>query len=190
MDFKGSQTERNVLTAFIGECVARNRYTFFAGKAKKEGYVQISHVFEETANQEKAHASRLYKFLEGGEVEITEKFPAGGNGTTEENLRDAAGGEQHEHDEMYPGFAKVAREEGFDEIADVFENIAIAERQHGKRFLDLAENIKNDRVFSRDASTKWRCRNCGFVHEDTEAPDVCPACNHPQAHFEELGENW
>lgn len=188
--FKGSRTEQNLLKAFVGECVARNRYSFFASKAKKEGYVQVSHVFEETADQEKAHASRLYKFLKGGEVTITESFPAGGNGMTEENLRDAAGGEQHEHEEMYPGFARIAREEGFDEIADVFDNIAIAEKQHGKRFLELAENIKQDRVFVREAPTTWRCRNCGFVHHGTEAPLTCPACAHPQGHFELLGENW
>lgn len=190
MSIKGTQTEKNLLTAFVGECVARNRYTFFASKAKKEGYVHISHVFEETADQEKAHASRLYKFLEGGEVEITEKFPAGGNGSTEENLRDAAGGEQYEHDEMYPGFAKIAREEGFDEIADVFDHIAIAERQHGKRFLDLANNIKNEQVFTREEDTTWRCRNCGYIHDATEAPDECPACAHSKAYFELLGENW
>ncbi|SCA57108.1 Rubrerythrin (modular protein) [Candidatus Terasakiella magnetica] len=188
--FKGSNTEKNILKAFVGECVARMRYTFFASKAKKEGYVQISHVFEETADQEKAHASRLYKFLEGREVKITETFPAGGNGTTEENLRDAAGGEQHEHEHMYPEFARIARDEGFSEIADVFENIAIAEQQHGKRFLELAENIKNEQVFVRKESHKWRCRNCGFVHEGEEAVDKCPACAHSKAYFELLGENW
>lgn len=188
--FKGSQTEQNILKAFVGECVARNRYTFFAAKAKKEGYVQIAHVFEETADQEKAHASRLYKYLKGGEVTITETFPAGGNGSTEENLRDAAGGEQHEYEEMYPEFARIAQEEGFDDIADTFTNIAVAERHHGKRFLGLAENIKNERVFVRAEETVWRCRNCGFVHEGAEAPLKCPACDHPQGHFELRAENW
>lgn len=187
---EGSETEKNLLKAFVGECVARMRYTFFASKAKKEGFVHISHVFEETADQEKAHASRLYKYLEGRDVQITDTFPAGGNGSTEENLRDAAGGEEHEHQEMYPGFAKTARLEGFDDIADTFEAIAIAERQHGKRFLELAENIKNAQVFEREHVEKWRCRNCGYVHSGKTAPDTCPACNHSKAYFELLGENW
>ncbi|MDV7339679.1 ferritin family protein [Terasakiella sp. A23] len=190
MPFKGSQTEKNVLAAFVNETVGRARYEMFSKKARKEGYVQISDIFQETANQEKAHASRLYKFLEGGDVEITATFPAGGNGTTEENLRAAAGGEAHEHEDMYPEFRQVAIKEGFDDIADVFEAIMVAEVQHGKRFLELAENIKEGRVFKRDEPTKWRCRNCGFVHSGTDAPDECPACAHPQAHFEELGENW
>jgi len=190
VEFKGSKTEKNILKAFIGECVARNRYTFFASKAKKEGYVHVSHVFEETADQEKAHASRLYKFLKGGEVRITETFPAGGNSTTEENLRDAAGGEQHEHEEMYPEFARIARDEGFDEIADTFQSIAVAEKQHCKRFLELADNIKKERVFVRETPTTWRCRNCGYVHTGTEAPLKCPACAHSQGYFEILGENW
>nr|CRH06440.1 Rubrerythrin [Candidatus Magnetococcus massalia] len=187
---KGSQTEKNLLQAFAGESQARNRYTFYAGKAKKEGYVQIARVFEETADQEKAHASRLYKFLEGGEVEITDSYPAGGNGTTEENLRHAASGEEHEHEEMYPAFAKTAREEGFEQIAAVFEAIAIAERQHGKRFKDLADNIAAERVFKREEATSWRCLNCGYRHEGEEAPESCPACAHSRAYFELLGENW
>ncbi|WP_028877737.1 rubrerythrin [Terasakiella pusilla] len=191
MSLKGTQTEKNLITAFANETVGRTRYEFFAKTARKEGYVQISDIFQETADQEKAHASRLYKFLEGGShLEIAITLPAGGNGTTEENLRDAAGGEQHEHADMYPEFARVAREEGFEQIASVFDHIIIAEKQHDKRFTELADNIKNDRVFKRDEPVKWRCRNCGYIHEGTEAVDECPACAHPQAHFEELAENW
>ncbi|HIJ43417.1 MAG: rubrerythrin family protein [Rhodospirillales bacterium] len=190
MSIKGTQSEKNLLLAFAGESQARNRYTFWAGKARKEGFVQIAHVFEETADQEKAHASRFYKFLEGGNVEISAAFPAGGNGTTLENLRMAAAGEEYEWTEMYPGFAKVAREEGFENIAKAFEAIVFAEKQHGKRFADLADNIEADRVFKRQEETIWRCRNCGYLHEGKEAPEVCPACVHPQAHFELLGENW
>ena len=187
---KGSQTEKNLLTAFAGESQARNRYTYFASAAKKEGYVQIADIFEETANQEKEHAKRFFKFLEGGDLEISGTFPAGVVGTTLENLKAAAAGEQHEWTEMYPGFAKVAREEGFEAIATVFENISIAEKQHEKRYADLAANIEKDRVFKRDGSITWRCRNCGYVHDGDEAPQLCPACAHPQAHFEELAENW
>ncbi len=187
---KGSQTEKNLLTAFAGESQARNRYEFFASKAKKEGYVQISKVFEETAIQEKAHASTFYKLLKGGDVEITATFHAGGNGTTEENLRAAAGGENHEHMEMYPDFAKVARSEGFEKVAAVFEAVANAEKQHEKRFLELADNIARNMVFKRDESATWRCLNCGYRHEGEEAPDNCPACAHSRAYFELLGENW
>jgi len=187
---KGTQTEKNLLTAFSGESQARNRYTYFASKAKKEGYVQISEIFTETANQEKEHAKRLFKFLEGGEVEITGAFPAGVIGTTLENLKDSAAGEHYEQTEMYPEFAKTAREEGFDTIASVFEAIALAEKQHEKRYVDLAANIEAGKVFKRDEKVTWRCRNCGYLHEGSEAPEVCPACDHPQAHFELLGENW
>ncbi|MCD6282110.1 rubrerythrin family protein [bacterium] len=190
MDIKGSKTEKNLLTAFAGESQARNRYTYFASQAKKDGLVQIQAIFEETANQEKEHAKRLFKFLEGGEVEITGSFPAGTIGSTLENLKAAAAGEHYEHTQMYPEFAKVAREEGFDEIADVFEAIAVAEKQHEKRYSDLAANIEAGRVFKREAPVVWRCRNCGYLHEGTEAPELCPACAHPQAHFELLGENW
>lgn len=190
MSIKDTRSEKNLLLAFAGESQARNRYTFWAGKARKEGFVQIAHVFEETADQEKAHASRFYKFLEGGDVEISEAFPAGGYCTTLENLRMAAAGEEYEWTEMYPGFAKVAREEGFENIAKAFEAIAVAEKQHGKRFADLADNIEADRVFKRQEETIWRCRNCGYLHEGKEAPEVCPACVHPQAHFELFGENW
>jgi len=187
---KGTQTEKNLLTAFSGESQARNRYTYFASKAKKEGYVQISDIFTETANQEKEHAKRLFKFLEGGEVEITGAFPAGVIGTTLENLKDSAAGEHHEQAVMYPEFAKTAREEGFDNLAEVFEAIAVAEKQHEKRYMDLAANIEAGKVFKRDEPVTWRCRNCGYLHEGSEAPEVCPACDHPQAHFELLGENW
>lgn len=189
-ELKGTQTEKNILTAFCGESQARNRYTYFASKAKKEGYVQISHIFEETANQEKEHAKRLFKLLEGGEVEISGAFPAGVIGTTEENLAEAAGGENYEYTIMYPGFAETAREEGFPEIAAIFEAIAVAEKQHEKRYLDLKANIEKGRVFKRDKKVTWRCRNCGYLHEGEEAPETCPACDHPQAHFELLGENW
>lgn len=187
---KGTQTEKNLLTAFSGESQARNRYTYFASKAKKEGYVQISEIFTETANQEKEHAKRLFKFLEGGEVEITGAFPAGVIGTTLENLKDSAAGEHYEQTVMYPEFAKTAREEGFDSLAEVFEAIAVAEKQHEKRYAELAANIEAGTVFKRDEKVTWRCRNCGYLHEGNEAPDVCPACDHPQAHFELLGENW
>ena len=186
----GSQTEKNLLTAFAGESQARNRYSYFASQAKKEGYEQIAFIFEETANQEKEHAKRLFKFLEGGEVEVTASFPAGVIGTTLENLKAAAAGENYEHSQMYPGFAKVAREEGFDDIAALFEAIAVAEKQHEKRYLDLASNIEAGRVFKRDEEVVWRCRNCGYLYVGTEAPEICPACAHPQAYFELLGENY
>ena len=187
-NLKGTQTEKNLLTAFAGESQARNRYTYFASQAKKDGYVQISDIFTETANQEKEHAKRLFKFLEGGEVEISAAFPAGIIGTTLENLKDSAEGEHYEHTEMYPGFAKTAREEGFNDIAVVFEAIAIAEKQHEKRYVDLAANIEAHRVFKRDEKVTWRCRNCGYLHDGNEAPELCPACAHAQAHFELLGE--
>jgi rubrerythrin len=187
---KGTQTEKNLLTAFSGESQARNRYTYFASQAKKEGYVQMADIFTETADQEKEHAKRLFKFLEGGEVEIAAAFPAGVIGTTVENLKAGAAGEHYEYTEMYPGFAKTAREEGFDNIAAVFEAIAVAEKQHEKRYLDLAANIEAGRVFKRDEKNTWRCRNCGYLHEGNEALEACPACAHAQAHFELLGENW
>ena len=186
----GTKTEKNILTAFAGESQARNRYSYFASQAKKEGFVQISAIFEETANQEKEHAKRLFKLLEGGEVEIQAAFPAGVIGTTGENLKASAGGENYEWTEMYPSFAKVAREEGFKNIAEIFEAIALAEKQHEKRYLDLLNNVENSTVFKKDKPVVWRCRNCGYLHEGTEAPDVCPACAHPKAHFELLGENW
>ena len=187
---KGTQTEKNLLTAFAGESQARNRYTYFASQAKKDEYVQISAIFEETANQEKEHAKRLFKFLEGGEVQVTASFPAGVIGTTLENLYEAAAGENYEHTTMYPEFAKTAMAEGFKKIAEVFMAIAVAEKQHEKRYKDLAANIENDRVFKREQKVTWRCRNCGYLHEGPEAPDECPACAHATAHFELLGENY
>ncbi|MBN2433944.1 MAG: rubrerythrin family protein [Spirochaetes bacterium] len=187
---KGTKTEKNLLTAFAGESQARNRYTYYASKAKKDGYVQISTIFEETANQEKEHAKRFFKFLEGGELMIEAAFPAGVIGTTEQNLKDAADGEKHEWSEMYPEFARTAREEGFEEIAKVFEAVSVAEKQHEKRYRDLMNNINSGLVFKRDNVVVWRCRNCGYLHEATEAPDLCAACAHPKAHFELLGENW
>lgn len=187
---KGTQTEKNILTAFAGESQARNRYTYFASKAKKEGYVQMSAIFEETANQEKEHAKRLFKLLEGGEAEITASFPAGVIGSTLENLQEAAAGENYEHSTMYPGFAKIAREEGFDNIADIFMSIANAEIQHEKRYKALINNIEAKQVFKRDSTETWQCRNCGYTHEGKEPPEICPACAHAQAHFELICENW
>ena len=190
MDLKGSKTEKNLMAAFAGESQARNRYTYFASQALKDGYVQISDIFTETANQEKEHAKRLFKFMTGGEAEITAAFPFGTIGATADNLRAAAAGENHEWTAMYPEFAATAREEGFEEIAAMMESIAVAEKQHEKRYLDLAKNIDEGKVFTRDQAVVWRCRNCGFVHEGPEAPELCPACAHEQAHFEILGENW
>jgi rubrerythrin len=187
---RGSQTEKNLLTAFAGESQARNRYTFYASQARKEGYVQIADIFTETADQEREHAKRLFKFLEGGECEIAAAFPAGRIGKTTENLKEAAGGEHHEWTEMYPSFARIAREEGFDAIAEVFEAIAVAEKQHEARYVGLRANVDAGTVFKKPEKVVWRCRNCGYLHEGTEAPDTCPACAHPQAHFELLAENW
>ena len=190
MNLKGSRTEKNLLTAFAGESQARNRYNYFAGKARKEGMIQIANIFAETADQEKEHAKRLFKFLEGGEVEITAAFPAGVIGTTAENLKASAGGENFEWTKMYPGFAKTAREEGFDNIAAVFSAIAVAEKQHEKRYLGLLKNVEAGTVFKKDKPVLWRCLNCGYIHEGAEAPEVCPACAHPRAHFELAAENW
>jgi len=187
---KGTKTEKNLLTSFAGESQARNRYTYFASKAKKEGYEQIAFIFEETANQEKEHAKRFFSHLEGGEVEVNWPFPAGVIGSTLENLKEAADGEKYEHTSMYPGFAKIAREEGFDEIADLWERVSVAEKFHEKRYRDLASNIEKGIVFKRDKKVVWRCRNCGYIHEGTEAPKECPACKHPQAYFELKGESW
>jgi rubrerythrin len=187
---KGSQTEKNLLKSFAGESQARNRYTYFAGQAKKDGYVQIAQIFEETASQEKEHAKRFFKFLEGGEVEVTAAFPAGVIGGTYDNLMAAAAGERFEHTEMYPAFAKTATEEGFAAIAMVWDMVGVAEAHHEKRYVELAGNIKADRVFKRPAAAKWRCLNCGYVHEAVAAPEMCPACAHPQAYFELLGANW
>ena len=187
---KGTQTEKNILTAFCGESQARNRYTYFSSQAKKEGFVQISQIFAETADHEREHAKRLFKLLEGGEVEISASFPAGTIGSTQDNLKEAANGERFEHSTMYPEFAEMARSEGFPQIADIFTSIAVAEQYHEERYLKLLDNIENQRVFQRDETMIWRCQNCGFLHEETSAPDICPACNHPQAHFELKPENY
>jgi rubrerythrin len=186
----GTETEKNLLKAFAGESQARNRYTYFSGVAKKEGLVQIADIFEETASQEKEHAKRFWKFLEGGCLEITASYPAGVSSNTLDNLKAAADGENEEWADLYPAFAKKAREEGFPEIAKAFEMISIAEKQHEKRYRDLYNNLMEGKVFKRNEKVVWRCRNCGFLHEGTDAPEVCPACLHPQAHFELLGENW
>jgi len=187
---RGTRTERNLLTAFAGESQARNRYTYFGSQARKEDYQQIVGIFLETADNEKEHAKRLFKFLEGEEVEIKASFPAGVIGDTKENLKAAAQGENHEHTKMYPEFASVAEEEGFPEIASTFRAIAVAEKQHEKRYLNLLENVEKEKVFRRESSVKWKCRNCGYIHEGTEAPEECLACKHPRAYFELLGENY
>lgn len=187
---KGSKTEGNLLAAFAGESQARNRYTYFGGQARKDGFMQIAAIFEETANQEKEHAKRFFQFLEGGEVTVTAGFPAGTIGATLENLQAAAAGERFEHTELYPEFARIAAEEGFETIAGVFSSIGVAEKQHEKRYRELAANVESGRVFNRDDETVWRCMNCGYLHHGAEAPDSCPACAHPRAYYELLGENW
>lgn len=187
---EGTQTEKNLLTAFAGESQARNRYTYFASEAKKAGYENIAGIFLETADNEKEHAKRLFKFLEGGEVEITGSFPAGVIGDTKSNLEAAAAGENYEHTQMYPEFAEVAENEGFSGVASVFENIAVAEQAHEARYRALIGNLENDMVFKRDTVVKWKCRNCGYVHEGTEAVEKCPACAHERAYFEVWARNY
>lgn len=189
-ELKGSKTEQKVLTAFAGESQARNRYTYFSSQARKEGLMQISAIFEETANQEKEHAKRLFKFMEGGMAQVNASFPAGVIGSTADNLVAAAAGENYEWTDMYPGFAAIAVEDGFPEIAKVMESIAIAEKQHERRYLRLLANIKAGTVFKKDEPVVWRCLNCGFLHEGPEAPEECPACAHPRDYFELLAENW
>ena len=189
-ELKGSETEKNLLKSFAGESQARNRYTFYASRAKKDGFVQISAIFSETADQEKEHGERFFKFLKGGDVEITAAFPAGIIGTTAENLKAAAMGENEEWTELYPQFAATARKEGFEEIAKCWEAVCVAERQHEKRYNDLLANITAGTVFKKSETITWRCRNCGYLHTGTEAPTLCPACAHPQDYFEVLGENW
>jgi len=181
---KGSKTEKNLLKSFAGESQARNRYTFFASAARKEGYIQIQRIFEETAANEKEHAEVFFKHLEGGDVEITAAYPAGKIGTTEENLLAAAEGELMEWGTLYPDFAKVAKEEGFLDIAESFTEIAEVEEEHEKRYRKLLENVKNGTVFKRDEEVEWHCLNCGYIHHGKEAPDVCPACEHPQSYYE------
>ena len=187
---KGTQTEKNLLTSFAGESQARMRYTYFASVAKKEGYEQIAAIFTETADQEKEHAKRMFKWLEGGMVEITASYPAGVIATTAENLKAAAAGENEEWTADYPHFADVADEEGFPAIAAMYRNIAIAEKAHEERYLAFLSNIENESVFKKEEETVWQCRNCGFVHEGTEAPKACPACLHPQAYFEVKKTNY
>ena len=187
---KGTRTEKNLLTAFAGESQARNRYSFFAGQARKEGYVEMAQTFEEIANQEKEHAKRLFKFLEGGEVEISASFPAGVIATTRDNLLASAAGENHEHTQMYPEFAKVADEEGFAEIAEAFRQIAKVEAEHENRYLKLLSRITDGNFFVRDHEIWWQCRNCGYTLLAKEAPLQCPACKHPQAYFEPKKENY
>ncbi len=187
---KGTKTEKNLLTSFAGESQARNRYTYFASQARKEGFIQIANVFEETANQEKEHAKRYFSFLEGGDVEVTWPFPAGVIGTTAQNLKAAAAGEHYEWTAMYPGFADVAEAEGLKPAAMVWRMISIAERQHEKRYQDLLRNVEQGKVFKKDKPVVWRCINCGYLHTGTEAPAACPACAHPRDYYEVLGENW
>ena len=187
---KGTQTEKNLLTAFAGESQARNRYSYFASKAKKEGYVQISNIFQETADNEKEHAKRFFKLLEGGAVEITAAYPAGVIGTTAENLKAAASGENEEWTSLYPDAENIAKEEGFPEIAEQFKSIAEVEKRHEKRYLGLLKNIEAGTVFKKDKPVEWKCNNCGYVHEGKEAPKKCPACGHPQGYYELLCENY
>lgn len=188
MNLKGTRTEKNLLTAFAGESQARNRYTFFAAQARKEGYEQIAAIFQETADNEKEHAERLFKFLQGGEVEVTAAFPAGVIGDTLANLKAAAAGENYEHTTMYPEFARVAEEEGFPQIAAVLRAIARAEVGHEERYRKLIENMEKGQVFKREQKVAWRCRNCGYIHEGTEPPANCPACDHPRSYYELLCE--
>jgi rubrerythrin len=189
-DLKGSQTEKNLLAAFAGESQARNRYTYFSSQARKEGFIQIATIFEETANQEKEHAKRFFSQLKGGEVEIQAAYPAGEVGNTAANLKAAAGGEHFEWTDLYPSFAKVAREEGFEAVAIIFESISVAEKQHEKRYLGLLSNVEASTVFKKEEPVVWRCINCGYLHEGSEAPQMCPACVHPRDYYELLAENW
>ena len=187
---KGTQTEKNLLTSFAGESQARNRYTFFASAAKKEGYEQISAIFLETAEQEKEHAKRMFKFLEGGTVEITASYPAGFIGKTIDNLKAAAAGENEEWVEAYPHFAEVADAEGFPEIAEMYRRIAIAEKGHEERYLAFVKNLEEGTTFKKEEEVVWQCRNCGYIHVGKEAPTECPACQHPQAYFEVKKTNF
>ena len=187
---KGTQTERNLLKAFAGESQARNRYTYFASAAKKEGYVQIANIFLETADNEKEHAKVFFKYLEGGETEITAVYPAGIISDTKSNLEAAAAGENLEWSAIYLDFAKTAKEEGFADIAASFENIAKVERFHESRYRRLIDNLANNRVFSKESSVKWHCSNCGYIFEGKDAPDECPACKHPRAFYEVLADNF
>ncbi|MEW6333968.1 MAG: rubrerythrin [Thermodesulfobacteriota bacterium] len=188
--FKGSMTEKNLLTAFAGESQARNRYSYFASAARKEGYEQIADIFAETAENEKEHAKVFFKHLQGGEVEITAAYPAGVIGKTRENLEAAAAGEKMEWTTIYADFAKTAKEEGFSEVAEAFEQIARVEKFHEARYRKLIENMEKQAVFSKDTAVKWHCINCGYIYEGTTAPELCPACQHPQSYYEILAENY
>ncbi len=187
---RGTKTEKNLLAAFAGESQARNRYTYFASQAKKEGFEQIAAIFLETADNEKEHAKRFFKFLEGGDVEITAMYPAGIIGTTKENLKAAADGENHEHMKLYPEFAAIAKDEGFPEVATAFRSIAVVEKQHEARYLKLLQNVEAGTVFKKEKVVRWKCRNCGYIHEGKTPPAKCPACEHPEAFFEILEENY
>jgi len=187
---KGSETEKNLLKSFAGESQARNRYTYFASKARKEGLIQIANIFEETAHQEKEHAKRFFSQLEGGDLLIEAAFPAGIIAGTAENLKAAAAGEHFEWTELYPGFAKIARQEGFETAAKIWEAVSNAEKQHEKRYLGLLKNVESGKVFRKDSPVVWRCLNCGYLHEGLEAPESCPSCAHPKGYFEILAENW
>ena len=187
---KGTKTEKNLLASFAGESQARNRYTYFASVAKKAGLEQISAIFLETAENEKEHAKRFFKFLEGGDVEITAAYPAGVISDTSKNLEEAANGEKMEWSKLYLDAENTAKEEGFDEVAKTFKEIAEVEEQHEKRYLKLLANLKDGKVFKKDTVVKWHCRNCGYVHEGKDAPEICPACAHPQAYYELLAENY
>lgn len=187
---KGTQTEKNLLAAFAGESQARNRYSYFASKAKKEGYEQISAIFQETADNEKEHAEIFFKHLQGGDVEIQAMYPAGVIGKTEQNLLAAAEGEKMEWGTLYPDFAETAEKEGFIEVAASFKSIAQVESYHERRFRKLLDNVKNKKVFKKEKVKKWKCRNCGYVHEGTDAPNICPACKHPQSYYEIWVENY
>jgi len=189
-NIKGSETEKNLLKSFAGESQARNRYTYFSSKARKEGLVQIANIFEETANQEKEHAKRFFSQLEGGDLVIEAAFPAGIIAGTVENLKAAAAGEHYEWTELYPGFAKIARQEGFENAAKIWEAVSNAEKQHEKRYLGLMKNVQSSKVFRKDSPVVWRCLNCGYLHEGLDAPESCPSCAHPKGYFEVLAENW
>lgn len=188
--FRESQTAKNLLTSFAGESQARNRYTYFARRAKDEGYIQIADIFEETANHECEHALRFFKFFNGGELEISWKFPSGVIESTYKNLLHAADGEWYEHTVMYPGFAETARKEGFQRAADTWDAISVSERQHEKRYRELAQSMAAESLFVRPEDRQWRCRSCGYLHQGKEAPDTCPACVNHQGFFELLCENW
>ena len=187
---KGTKTEKNLLTSFAGESQARMRYNYFASKAKKEGFEKVAVIFEETANQEKEHAKRMFKFLEGGNTEITATYPAGMISDTLENLKAAAAGEHEEWTEAYPEFARIADEEGFADIAEMYRKIAVAEKHHEERYNAFIKDLENSGMFAKDREVTWRCLNCGYIHTGKEAPEKCPACEHPQAYFEVLNSNW